>query len=177
MRKFPFMSGRAAPMDPAMASVLHAQVPPSTVLPFGLLTKLVRCAAVSVIVTTLSLSMLGVLVGIVHVEAVWANVITTLVASVPSYVLNRRWVWKVSGRSDLRRQVLPFWGLAMAGLVLSSIAVGVTAHLADGMAVSPMVRTLGVQVANLAAWGLLWGVQFVALDRWLFRAVHPAPAV
>ena len=160
-----------------MASVLQAPAPPSVVAPCGLVTKLVRCAAVSVIVTTLSLTMLGVLVGIVHTEAVVANIITTIVATVPSYILNRRWVWKVEGPSDLRRQVLPFWGLSMAGLVLSSIAVGITAHIADGMAVSPTVRTLGVQAANLGAWGVLWVVQFVALDRWLFNPARPAPAV
>jgi putative flippase GtrA len=152
-----------------MATVLQAPPRPSFALTPELIAKLVRCMAVSVIVTTLSLTMLGVLVGVVHMAAVPANVVTTLVASVPSYVLNRRWVWKVTGRSDLRRQVLPFWGLAMAGLVLSSVAVGVTAHVADGMDVSGTVRTLGVQAANLAAWGLLWVIQFVALDRWLFH--------
>ena len=59
--------------------------------------KLVRYGAVSIIATTTSLLVLGVLVGILAAPAGWSNVVATTVGTVPSFELNRRWVWQRRG--------------------------------------------------------------------------------
>jgi len=86
--------------------------------------KLIRAAAVSVSTTVLSLSILFVLTRFAGVAAVEANVIATVAGIGPSYALNRRFVWKLRGRSRFVQQVLPFWIFSVAGLVASTIAVG-----------------------------------------------------
>ena len=131
--------------------------------------KLSRCAGVSVITTVISLGTLAVATAGFGVAAWLANVMAVCAATFPSFTLNRRWTWGVSGPSDLRRQVLPFWGLAAAGLLLSTLAVELTdaSGLAGAMP-SAFLATSAVLAAHLAGWAVLWVVQFVVLDRVLF---------
>jgi putative flippase GtrA len=86
---------------------------------------------------------------------------------VPSYLANRSWVWGKRGRSDLLREVAPFWVLSLAGLALSTIAVAAAAALTVSWDTS--ARAVALPAANLAVFGALWVVQFVLLDRVLFR--------
>jgi len=143
--------------------------------------QLVRYGAVSAIATGVSLTVLGVLVGTRAVPATWANVVATAVGTVPSFELNRRWVWGKRGRRSLVGEIGPFCVMSFAGLALSTLAVGVVASWAAGAGVANTVRTLAVEAANVAAFGSLWVVQFVVLDRVLFGraprpATDPAPA-
>jgi putative flippase GtrA len=131
--------------------------------------KLARCASVSVISTTISIGTLTVATLGLGMTAWIANVVAVCVATFPSYTLNRRWTWGVTGTSDFRRQVAPFWGMALAGLLLSTAAVEVTD--ASGLAASmptPLLATGAVLAAHLSGWAVLWVVQFVVLDRLLF---------
>jgi len=136
----------------------------------ALVTKLVRYGAVSVIATTTSLIVLGTLVATRTMVPGWANLVATAVGTVPSFELNRRWVWKRTGPSSLLREVGPFCLLTLAGLVLSTIAVAAMAGVIDDRGVDGVARTLLVQGASLAAFGSLWVVQFLVLDRLLFRS-------
>src|SRR5207245_2849826 len=119
-----------------------------------------------------SLSTLGIATAVFGVEAWIANVIATAVATVPSYQLNRRWTWGRQGSSDPWREVAPFWLLSFAGLALSTIAVGVTDSWATQMQLAGPVHTIALLVAHLSGFGILWGVQFVVLDRVLFGRVE-----
>jgi putative flippase GtrA len=139
-----------------------------------LVTKLARCAGVSVITGSLTLTVLGLGVGAIGLTPIQANLLATVCGAIPSYALNRRWVWRCDGPSDVRRQLLPFWGMAFAGFLLSTLLVGAAGHWADATDLPATWRTLVVQGANCAAWGSLWVAQFVAQDRWLFR--EPATA-
>ena len=132
------------------------------------LVQLVRYGAVSVIASATSLAVLGALVATRTTTAGWANVIATGVGTVPSFELNRRWVWGRDGQRSLRSEVAPFVALSFAGLALSTVAVSVIARWADGAGLTDATRTLAVQAANLAAFGALWIVQFAVLDRVLF---------
>lgn len=127
--------------------------------------RLVRYSAVSVIATTTSLVMLGVLVGLVGTSAVAANIIATAVGTIPSFELNRRWVWRATNRS-LMGQVVPFCILSFSGLALSTVAVGIAS--AQTASWTHWAHVVAVLVANVAAYGSLWVVQYVLADRVLF---------
>lgn len=88
------------------------------------------------------------------------NVAAVCISSVPCYWLNRRWVWGKRDRNSLRREVVPFWAMALAGLVLSTIF----AAIADAVWHS----TLAVSGANIAGFGVLWVAKFLVLDTYLF---------
>ena len=138
--------------------------------------KLVRYGAVSVISTTVSLTVLGLLVFTGTLSPGWANVVATAVGTVPSFELNRRWVWRRTGQRSLLAEVGPFWALSFAGLALSTMAVSVSGHWAADAGFAPGMRALVAQAANVAAFGSLWVAQFVILDRTVFgRPVAPSP--
>ncbi len=124
--------------------------------------------------TLTGMTVLGVLVSTTSMSAVLANVIATAVGTVPSFELNRRWVWRKTGKRSLGGEVAPFWVLSFAGLAVSTVAVSVAATWAAHAGVGAAMRTLVIEAANVAAFGSLWIVQFLILDRILFRAT-PAP--
>lgn len=129
--------------------------------------RLVRYSAVSVVSTSTSLATLGGLVGLVGLPPTWSNVIATGVGTVPSFELNRRWVWNQAGRRSVMGQVVPFALFSFVGLVVSTVAVGFVSGRTAGW--SQLARTVAVLAANVASYGSLWVVQFQLLDRVLFR--------
>jgi putative flippase GtrA len=138
------------------------------------LRQLLRYSAVSLVATTTSLIVLGTLVSFRWVTPGWANVIATGVGTIPSFELNRRWVWARRGTRSLATEMVPFAVLSFAGLALSTLAVHVTAAWADRTAMQSWLRTSAVELANLAAFGSLWVAQFVILDHILFADRSPA---
>ena len=129
-------------------------------------TKLLRYAGVSLISTTVSLAILAVLVSTGAVTPGWGNVIATGIGTVPSFELNRRWVWRKSGSRSVIAEVGPFCALSFAGLGLSTLAVSAAASWAASAGLNVTVAALA---ANVGTFGSLWVVQFVLLDRVLFR--------
>lgn len=131
------------------------------------LRRLIRYGSVSAISTITSLIILGLLVGLARFPPIWANVIATSIGTVPSFELNRRWVWAQSGPRSLLRQAAPFVLLSLAGLVLSTLAVHLAAAATSDS--TRVIHTAAVEMANIGAYGVLWIVQFVLCDRVLFR--------
>lgn len=100
-----------------------------------------------------------------------ANVIAVGISAVPAYYLSRRWVWGRSGRSNFRREVLPFWIFVVIGLVISTVSVKVM-HSAWVLRYpedpQPAILT---NITNIASFGFLWVLRFFLFDR-LFHIQH-----
>jgi putative flippase GtrA len=144
--------------------------------------QLVRYGAVSLISTSISLSVLGGLVATRAMAPTWANIVATGVGTVPSFELNRRWVWSKRGRRSVTVEIGPFTVLSFAGLALSTLTVGAAADWASAAGFSDVWRTTVVEGANVLAFGSLWVAQFLLLDRVLFGRrpavvpIDPSPA-
>jgi putative flippase GtrA len=133
--------------------------------------KVGRALSVSAFTTVLSNTLLVMLTLMVGLGASLANVLAVTVGIGPSYVLNRRWVWRRSGPHSASREVVPFVSLSFAGLVLSTIAVAAVARL--GRDWSGLAKGVALPTANIAAFGVVWVAQFVLLDRVVFRSRRP----
>ena len=131
-----------------------------------LVQRMARCLVVSVGTTLLSAAILVALAVGAGVPAGPSNAIAVVCGIVPSYLGNRRWVWRRAGRGDFRREVVPFWTLALAGLLLSTLAVSAVASAVAAW--SAPARAIALPLANLSVFGSLWLVQFFVLDRVLF---------
>jgi putative flippase GtrA len=136
--------------------------------------KVLRYTLVSVISALTSLVILTIVYGVLRL---WGEVFSTLFANVtagvPSYILNRKWVWGKSGRSHIWRELVPFWVMSITGIGFALY----TAHLAQGFAnehhLEHLTRTALVVGANIAAFGILWVLKFLILNR-LFTEIADA---
>lgn len=137
------------------------------------LAKLIRYFAVSVVSTITTLAVLGVLVGLMDAPAGWSNVIATTIATVPSFELNRRWVWAHQGQRSLLNQVVPFAALSMFGLALSTLNVHLVATWATQAGWGRLLRTAAVEATNIGTFGVLWVFQYLLCSKVLFRPTRP----
>ena len=134
--------------------------------------KVIKYAGVSVISTIVSQVTLLLTFGVFHVMSeVPANLLANVLATIPSYVLNRRWVWGKSGKSHFWKEVAPFWILSFVGLAFSSLAVWIAGDIARSHDLSHGATALLVNLANLMSFAILWVVKFVIYNK-LF---HVAP--
>lgn len=131
--------------------------------------KAMKYSAVSAISVALSQIILFVLFGIIRRwSATTCNVAATAMTAVPSYYLNRAWVWGKSGKSQLVKEVLPFWALTFLGLALSLVAVEYAHMLAVSMGMTHLVDAAFVNIAALGAFGVLWIGKYLVFNRYLF---------
>lgn len=126
-------------------------------IPQALVQKVTGCAAVSACSSVVSQVLLAVL------ALLWppalANVAVVTATSVPAYVANRRFVWRVQHNS---KAAAGFVVSNLAGLALSTVAVAVAAATWDA--------AWAVNVASFGSWVVLWPLTFVLNDRLLFRS-------
>lgn len=127
--------------------------------------KPILYSLVSVIAVTVSQIVLVVSHGVFDLDAVPSNIIAVAAGTIPSYELNRSWVWGKTSKSHFWKEVVPFWALAFLGLVLSTIVVGIVERYNDS--------TLAISAANLGAFGFLWVGKFLLLHFVLFKDHAP----
>jgi putative flippase GtrA len=104
-----------------------------------------------------------------------SNIVAVCLSAIPSYQLNRVWAWGKTGRSHLMKEIVPFWGMCLLGLILSTWSADWAESHAASVTSSAVGQKLVVNIAALAAFGVLWVAKFVILNRLLFApATHPA---
>lgn len=138
--------------------------------------RLMRYSAVSVVAVTVNVLTLGCLVGFTACPPTIANLIAAAAGTVPSFELNRRWVWGRGGRPSVGREIGPFVTLTVIGVTLSTILVHLVERWSSHADVSRAATTLLVEAASLTGAGIVWVAQFFILDRVLFKAELVAEA-
>lgn len=128
-----------------------------------------KYSAVSVINVIVGQSLIVLFHNVLDVDATKSNVLAVCISAIPAYYLSRAWVWGKRGKSHLTKEILPFWGFALAGLLLSTLAVDWAAGISDNKWIP--------NIANLSAFGVLWVVKFFMLDTLIFgkHQHHPVP--
>lgn len=123
--------------------------------------KWVKYSAASVAGVVTSQTVLIFCVVVLSIAAAWANVIAVVVGALPNYLINRAWTFNKRGAHSLTREVLPFWGMAILGLILSTVAVAWADEQFDG-------NILALMAANTGSFGVLWVARYFILDKLLF---------
>src|ERR1035437_5455729 len=133
--------------------------------------QLIRYTMVSVISTVVSLGTLALVFGVFHFWGeVGSTVFANAVATVPSYYLNRGWVWGKNGRSHLMKEIVPFWAMSAIGIVVSIFGAAIARHLGIDHHLAHL-QQLVVLFANVMSFGICWVLKFLVFNR-LFK-VHP----
>lgn len=128
-----------------------------------------RYSITSVISTGVTLVVLSVTYGVLRLwSPVVCSVVANMVAAIPSYYLNRSWAWGKTGRSRPLKEVLPFWSLTVVGIVLSLGSVALADQYSHLVTSSHFGKSILVDLANVAAFGVIWVGKFIAYNRYLF---------
>ena len=134
--------------------------------------QLIKYTMVSVISTVASFGVLAIVYGLHIIKGeIEATVFANVVATVPSYFLNRMWVWGKGGRSHVMREIVPFWVMSAIGITVSIGGAAVARHIGTTHHLSHLQETAVLLLANLISFGLFWVLKYMLYNR-LFH-VHP----
>lgn len=122
------------------------------------LTRFALGSALAMVVSEVTLmSVFGLHLGSARVAAAagWGA------GFISNYSLTRTWAWGRKGRSDLARELLPYWITSIACLLLSMWATHTASALAPKLSGDHTLATVLVGAAYLATYGVLFVVKFV----------------
>jgi putative flippase GtrA len=127
---------------------------------------LFKYTMVSVVSTIVSF---GVLFLVFGVFKLWGEITSTIIANaaatLPSYYLNRKWVWGKGGRSHLTKEIIPFWSLSAIGIAVSIFGAAAAKHIGTVHHLSHTEQTALVLAANLFSFGIFWVLKFIIFNR------------
>jgi putative flippase GtrA len=136
--------------------------------------KIIRFTSVSAVSTVVSFSSISIFYGFHIIKGViWATVAGNLVATMPSYYLNRSWTWGKRGRSHFRKEIVPFWLMSLLGIGVSMIGAAWIRGVVHNHHWSHLVNTGLVSFTNLVSFGLFWVLKIMVFN----RIFHVAPEV
>ncbi len=128
--------------------------------------KIIRFTSVSVISTIVSFTSISVLYGFHIVKGViYATVYGNLIATLPSYYLNRTWTWGKRGRSHFRTEIVPFWLMSFLGIGVSMLGASWAKGVVKDHHWAHIVNTGIVSGTNLVSFGLFWVLKMMVFNR------------
>jgi len=133
--------------------------------------KKVRYALVSVVAVPVGTAAVAVF-NLVGLTAGWSAVCGNSVGAVPSYLLNRYWVWGKTGSNHLFTEILPFWIITLIGIAFSLLIAHEAGRFTREHGIGGLVRILILLVANVAGFGILWVAKYIVFNRVLFVVRH-----
>ena len=131
--------------------------------------KAFKYTVASVVSVVISQAILFLSFGVLHLwSATTCNFVAVAVSALPSYYMNRAWAWGKTGKSHILKEIVPFWGLAFLGLILSLWAVAAADHFATVHQFKNLQVAIAVNAASIGAFGVLWIGKFIIFNKVLF---------
>jgi putative flippase GtrA len=128
--------------------------------------RLFRYTLVSVASTVTSIVVIAIVYGFRIIPGeVEATIFGNVVATLPAYNLNRRWTWGKTGRSHVRKEIIPFWVIAALGIAFSIIGASYAHHLVHTHHLSHLLNTGLVVGANFASFAIFWFLKLAVFNR------------
>ena len=146
-------------MPPAVSNLLEKPI----------VAKLIRYSMASVVGVVLGQTLLQLFYSGLDWSAFVSNLVAVTISTGPVYLVNRYWVWKKKDKNSLHKELVPFWGMALLGLALSSVFVWWIDQRTDWPP--------AISAANLAGFGVIWVAKFLVLEKVLFADTHLGEAI
>jgi putative flippase GtrA len=127
------------------------------------LQKLFKYSVASGTAVTVDVTVLVFCKALLGMPSMTSHLIAVFTSSIPNYLINRKWTWQQQGKNRLWGEVVPFWTMAVLGLILSTIFVAYASDRWDS--------TFATTVANLSGFGVLWVLKFLVLDKLMWKVV------
>jgi putative flippase GtrA len=123
---------------------------------------------VSAVAVAISQATILICAWVFGLSGIAANTIGAVVATPASYELNRKWAWRIGGKSHLWREVVPFWSLTIIGWLASTGTVEIADSLCQSHGVTGLARAVAIMGASLFAYGVVWIGKFFLFNRLIF---------
>jgi putative flippase GtrA len=104
-----------------------------------------------------------------HSSATFASSVAWLVGASFNYFVGRRITWGRTNRPHPIREMLPYIAVIAASGMLSIGVATLTDHVIGPMHLSTASRTIVLEAANIASYGVVFFFKFTLLDRLVFR--------
>jgi len=128
--------------------------------------KISRYLFSSVITTIFSFTVISLVYGLHIIDGViGATLFGNILAILPSYWLNRNWAWGKKGRSHFRREIVPFWTMALAGIAFSLLGATLAKHEVSAHHWSHLINTGVVAFANVISFVIFWVLKMMLFNR------------
>ena len=128
--------------------------------------KILRFTSVSVVSTAVSFTSISLFYGLHIISGILlATVAGNLVATLPSYYLNRSWTWGKRGRSHFRTEIVPFWSMSFLGIGVSMLGALWAKHVVHTHHWAHLANTALVSSTNLVSFGLFWVLKMMVFNR------------
>lgn len=135
----------------------------------GLLGRLLRASATSIMATILSHGTYIALLAAAHADATVASAIAFALGASFNYFVGRRLTWGRRTRPHPVKETLPYVIVIAAGGVVSVGVATVVQHIITPMGLTNTERTLVLEIANIVSYGAVFFFKFILLDRFVFR--------
>ena len=129
--------------------------------------KKIRYALVSVVAVPVGTVAVAVF-NIAGLTAGWSALCGNSVGAVPSYLLNRYWVWGKTDKNSLTTEILPFWAITLVGIGFSLVIGHEAGQFTKHHDITGALRIVILLVANVAAFGVLWVGKYIVFNKVLF---------
>lgn len=132
--------------------------------------KVWRYAGGSVIAAGCSELTLLVLYGAVDLSPGWSSSLAWIAGALPNYWLNRSWAWRLQGRPDLLREVLPYAAIVAVTLLLAIASTRAVDEALRAAGTAAETRVLLVAATFLGVYVVVFVLRFLLLDRLFSRS-------
>lgn len=132
--------------------------------------KVWRYAGSSVIAAGCSELTLLLLYGAFDLSPGWSSSLAWIAGAVPNYWLNRSWAWRLTGRPDLRREVLPYALIVAVTLLLAIVSTRAVDEALRAAGTASETRVLAVAATFLGVYVVVFFLRFLLLDRLFSRS-------
>jgi len=111
--------------------------------------------------------------GLIQVFGLWLDDYTTAfllaaaILTVPSFFVNKHFVWRVRSAENLRFQMLVYSAALIPAVSLATLFTYLIENAAADQTV--LVRGTAAFFAQMLGFGIVWVGRFLMLDRWLFK--------
>ncbi len=132
-----------------------------------------RYTGSSVIAAGCSELTLLLLYGVFDLSPGWSSSLAWIAGALPNYWLNRSWAWRLRGRPDLLREVLPYATIVALTLLLAIASTRAVDEALRAAGTAPETRVLLVAGTFLGVYVAVFLLRFLLLDRLFSRPSQP----
>jgi putative flippase GtrA len=89
-----------------------------------------------------------------------SSLVSSAVAAVVAYFLNRHWTWGRRDRADLRSEMLPYWGMVIGTAIVAALVTGAANNLVRTITPDRGIRTVTNAIAYLGTYGVFFLLKY-----------------